>query len=686
MTNVASVSIENGLAVLTFDSPPVNALGIAVRRALDVHFRNLLANTSVRGIVLACAGKTFFAGADIAEFGRPIEAPTLRENLELIESARKPVLAALHGTALGGGLELSLVCHYRLATPSAQLGLPEVNLGLLPGAGGTQRLPRLVGAGKALDIMVSGRKVTASEALELGILDGLVSEGSLVADAVKFLREVIATGQLPVPVRDRTEKLAEPGQQTAIEEFRETHARQFRGFEAPASIVKAVEAAISLPFEEGMKRELELFKALESSAASQAQRHVFFAERQTSKVPGLASSLAELPIASVGVVGAGTMGGGIAMNFLNVGIPVTIVETRQEVLDRGLAVIRRNYENTVKKGRLTAAQLEKRMSLLRPTLELKDLAPADLIVEAVFEEMEIKRTVFGQLDRIAKPSAILASNTSFLDVNAIAAVTSRPASVLGLHFFSPANVMRLLEVIRADETAPQILATCMRLARTIGKVPVLSGVCHGFIANRIMEQRSKQASLLLLEGVAPAEVDMILTEFGFAMGEFQMMDLVGLDVIGRGVSERTVGGDLVKLGRLGQKQNGGYYDYDESRKPRPSALVTKVIREVARSKQIAESPPIGREEILARLLYPVVNEGAKILQEGIASRASDIDMAAILGYNWPVFTGGPMYWADSVGMEKIVAQLENMQRSYGRDYEPASLLRKLASEGGAFSG
>ena len=684
MTDVATWAVEDAVGILTIYSPPVNALGLAVRKGLSDGIAALNADPAVQAIVLICGGRTFFAGADIAEFGKPFLVPTLIDVLAELEASAKPVVAAIHGTALGGGLETALVCGYRIAVPSAKFGLPEVKLGLLPGAGGTQRLPRLVGPAVALDMMVSGSPIGAARAVELGIVDRLAGEGRLREDATAFARSIV--GQPVVLVRDRQDRV-DPyrGKPELFAEFRKKNAPAFRGFKAPENIVRAIEAAVALPFDQGIARERALFEELESSIESQAQRYAFFAERNTSKIPDVPSATRTLEVNTVGVIGAGTMGGGIAMNFLNAGIPVTLVEMSQEVLDRGIGVIRRNYENSAKRGRLTEAQVDQRLALIRPTLDLTALAEVDLVIEAVFEEMAVKKEIFARLDGIAKPGAILASNTSFLDLDEIAAATSRPEWVIGMHFFSPANVMRLLEVVRGRMTSNEVIATAMKLAKRIDKVPVLSRVCWGFIANRIMVQRDRQADVLVLEGPTPQEIDRAIYDYGFAMGPFQMIDLVGLDVINREVKERTVAGDLVKLDRLGQKKNGGYYDYDDNRKATPSPVAAEIIAEFARFKGVESKGAQTPDEIVCRLLYPVVNEGAKLLEEGIALRASDIDMAAILGYNWPVYTGGPMFWADMVGLSQIVAKLKWYEAQFGERFKPAALLEKLAAEGGSFT-
>lgn len=686
MTQVGSRDIAGEIGIVTIDSPPVNALGHAVRLALDEQFSALAQDDGVKAIVLICAGRTFFAGADIAEFGAPQAEPNLLRLFDKIEAIEKPVVAAIHGTALGGGLELALVCDYRIAVPSAKVGLPEVHLGLLPGAGGTQRLPRLVGAQVALDIMVGGAPVKAAKALELGILDALASEGTLRADAIAFARDIVARGASVPRVRDRQDKVDKDKGNTALfADYRAKVARSSRGFPAPDAIISAVEAAVELPFDAGFQREQELFRDLHDSTESAAQRSYFFAERETAKIPDVPADTPTYPIAKVGVIGAGTMGGGITMNFLNAGIPVTLVETTQAALDRGIGVIRRNYENSAKRGRLTQAQVEERLALITPALDMAALAQVDLVIEAVFEEMGVKKAIFARLDTVVRPGAILASNTSFLDLDEIAAATTRPEWVVGMHFFSPANVMRLLEVVRGAKTSKPVLATVMKLAKTIAKVPVLAGVCHGFIANRIMDARRLQADAIILEGPTPQEVDKAIHDYGFAMGPFQMIDLVGLDVIGRDATERSVNKDLVAMDRLGQKRNGGYYDYDENRKATPSPAAAKAIADFAAFKGIANNGPQTPEDIVARLLYPVVNEGARILAEGIALRASDIDVACILGYNWPLYTGGPMFWANTVGLPKIVAKLEELEKRHGDFFTPAPLLKALAASGGKFA-
>ncbi|WP_296676951.1 3-hydroxyacyl-CoA dehydrogenase NAD-binding domain-containing protein [Novosphingobium sp.] len=680
MNQVGTTEIVDGIGVLTIDYPPVNALSVHTRIALDAGFREFAADDSVKAIVLICAGRTFIAGADISEFGKDLGGPNMLDVFDIIENGSKPVIAAIHGTALGGGYETALICHYRIAVPSAKVGLPEVALGLLPGGGGTQRLPRIVGIPAALDLMTGGAPVPATKALELGMIDALAEEGRLREDAIAFARKLIEQGDPLLRVRDRQD-MVEPyrGRPDVYADYLKKNARAFRGFKAPFNIVKAVEAAAELPFEQGIARERALFLELMNSTESAAQRYYFFAEREAAKVPDLRRDTETLPVRKVGVVGAGTMGGGIAMNFLDAGLPVTLIERDQAALDRGVAVIRKNYEGSAAKGRMSAKQVEQRMALLAPTLDFDKFKDADLIIEAVFEDLGIKREVFAKLDAITKPGAILASNTSFLDLDEIAAGTSRPESVIGLHFFSPANVMRLLEIVRGAQTSHAVLATALKLAKTITKVPVVSRVGPGFIANRVMSPRSRQAMELVLEGPSPQEIDLAIYDYGFAMGPFAMGDLVGLDVIGRGSNERSLQGDLVKLGRLGQKHGGGFYDYDDKRVASPSPVAANVIADFAANRGVANKGHSATAEILARLLYPVANEGAKVLEEGIAIRASDIDVACILGYNWPVYTGGPMYWADTVGLAKIIEGLNSM------GIEPASLLVEKAATSGSFT-
>ena len=652
--SVITTRLEGDVLVVISNNPPVNALGIDVRTGLVAAIAAADADAAVKAVVIRGEGRTFFAGADITEFTKPPMEPGLPTVVDIIEACTKPVVAAIHGTALGGGLEVALACHYRVAVPSAKLGLPEVKLGILPGAGGTQRLPRVVGVEAALPMIVSGDPISAKQAQAIGLIDRIVGEDSLEADAIAFAREIAAKGNHPVSSK-RTAK-AEPGM---FDHFRKENARRLKGYEAPEACIQAVEAATTLPYEQGVAKERELFARLLTGTQSQALRHIFFAERAASKIDDIPKDTPLIPIRKVGILGAGTMGGGIAMNFLSAGIPVTIVEREQAALDRGVALIRKNYEATAKKGRMTAEQVDKATGLLTPTLSYDDLADCDLVIEAVFELMAIKKDVFGRLDAIVKQGAILASNTSYLDVDEIAAATKRPESVIGLHFFSPANVMKLLEIVRGAKTAPSVLATCMALSKTIKKVAVVSGVCDGFIGNRMLSPRQREANALVMEGATPAQVDQVLLDFGFPMGPFQMSDLAGLDI---GWDPDTSNGAenfrdaLCEAGLRGQKNGHGFYDYDEKRNRTPSPKVEQLVREFAAKRGIAQRT-IDSQEILERLLYPMVNEGALILEEKMAQRASDIDIVWLNGYGWPAWTGGPMFWADTVGLDTVVAGL-----------------------------
>ena len=682
---VTDYAVEDGIAVITLDSPPVNALGATVRDGIAAAMPKAVDDAAVSAIVLICAGRTFIAGADISEFGKPPKGASLHEVLTLMEGASKPIVAAIHGTALGGGLEVALTCHYRVAVPSAKLGLPEVKLGLLPGAGGTQRLPRIVGAAKALDMVTSGTPVSAKVAAETGLVDELVDEADLRGGAVAFARKIVAEKRPLKRVRDLTVTGASP---ELFAEFRKANARKFKGFDAPEANIQCIEAAATLPFDEGMAVERRLFMGLMTGVQSAAQRYVFFAERQAAKIPNLPEGTATRPIRKVGIIGAGTMGGGIAMNFLTAGIAVTIVEMKQDALDRGIGIIRKNYENTAAKGRIKPEAVEANMGRLTPSLSLQDLADCDLVIEAVFELMDIKKDVFGKLDKICKPGAILASNTSYLNVDEIAACTARPQDVVGMHFFSPANVMRLLEVVRGAKTAPDVLATAMDLAKKIGKIAAVAGVCHGFIGNRMLSPRQREANKLIMEGAMPWDIDRVLTDFGMPMGPFQMSDLAGLD-IGWDSSKskgETLRDRLCEMDRRGQKTGAGFYDYDAQRNRNPSPIVEQMILDFAAEKGVNRRP-IDDAEILERLVYPMINEGAKILAEGMAYRGSDIDIVWINGYGWPVYRGGPMFYADTVGLAHVVERLRHYQGGKsGDDFAPSQLLIDLAEKGGRLSG
>ena len=683
----ASVDLrrDGEIAVVTVDNPPVNALKHEVRAGLAEALSQARDDDAVKAVVIACAGRTFFAGADITEFGKPPQAPSLHDVIAAIEAMPKPVVAALHGTALGGGFELALACHFRVAVPGARVGLPEVKLGLLPGAGGTQRLPRLVGPEKALQMIVTGEPIGAAEARENGIIDEIV-EGDLTAAAIDFARRIVREGRPLRLVRDREEKLIGEGFADAAEAL----TRRLRGREAPAACVEAVRNAIVLPFEEGLKRETELFRKLVAGDQSKAQRHIFFAEREAAKVPGIPDGTKPRPIASGAVIGSGTMGGGIAMCFANAGIPVTIVETGRDLLQKGLDRVAANYRTTVSRGGLSADEMERRIGLINGVTELEAVGSADVVIEAVFEEMDLKKRVFADLDRLAKPNALLATNTSTLDVDEIARATKRPQDVLGTHFFSPANVMRLLEIVRGAATSPDALATAVTLGRRLGKVPVTVGVCYGFVGNRMLARRSVETERLLLEGALPEEVDAAVTAFGFPMGPFAMADMAGLDVgwrIRKGRGERNEIEDaLCEAGHYGQKTGKGYFRYDAgSRTPIPDPEVEGIILE--RSARLGiNRRPIAQEEIVERMIFPMINEGARILEEGIATRPGDIDVIWVYGYGWPVWRGGPMYYADQLGLAHLRDRLTYYaDRSGDETLQPAALIRRLAAEGRGFA-
>jgi 3-hydroxyacyl-CoA dehydrogenase len=687
INSVTTLTQDGEVAVITLNSPPVNALSAKVREGLFEGFKAAIAS-SAKAIVLICEGRTFIAGADITEFGGAMAGPSLFDVQEMMENSPKPVIAAIHGTALGGGLEVALCAHYRIAVPSARVGLPEVALGLLPGAGGTQRLPRIVGVEAALDMVTSGRHVPAKQALAMGLVDELAEEGKLKEAAVAFANKAVAEGKPLVKVRENNAKLeAAKGHPEIFADFRKANARKFRGFAAPEANIKCIEAAVNSPsFEEGLKAERKLFGELMSGSQSAAQRYYFFAERQANKIPDVADDTPTRPIKSVGIIGAGTMGGGIAMNFANAGIPVIIVEQQQEPLDRGLGVIRKNYERTASRGGITAEQVEQRTSLIKGSLSLEDFKDVDLVIEAVFERMDVKKDIFTKLDAICKPGAILATNTSGLNIDEIASVTKRPQDVIGLHFFSPANVMKLLEIVRADHTAKDVIATSMKLAKQIGKVAVLVGVTPGFVGNRILGQRQREAQKLVMEGAMPWDVDRVLYDFGFPMGPFAMSDLAGLDIgwVKEKSKGETIRDVLCEMDRRGQKTGAGYYDYDENRNARPSPVTEKIINDFI-VKSGANPRKISDEEILERCVYPMINEGAKILEEGKAIRPSDIDVVWVNGYGWPVYRGGPMHYGDQVGPDKVLAKMHEFQAKMGDVFKPSALLEKLVAEGKKFS-
>ena len=696
MSHSVSYIVDGDIGVITVNNPPVNALSQRVRQGLTESFAEAAADATT-ATVLICDGRTFIAGADITEFGKPMEPPHFLETLRAMENMSKPVVAAIHGTALGGGLETALCCHYRVAVPSAKVGLPEVHLGLLPGAGGTQRLPRLIGPEAALEAISTGVPMSAKAAHAGGVLDELVEEGQLLEGAKSFARRIVADGAPLKKVRDLNDKVT--GVDLSIFETARAAVRKTRrGFLAPLSCIACVEAACTLPFEEGMQRERELFQELHDGVQSAAQQHIFFSERAASKVDGMPKGVELLDIKRVGVIGAGTMGGGIAMNFANVGIPVTLLEMKQEFLDKGLSVVRGNYERTAKKGRLTDAQVEERVGLITPTLDYADLADVDMIIEAVYENMDIKKEVFAKLDQVAKADCILATNTSTLDVDEIAAVTKRPEMVIGTHFFSPANVMKLLEIVRGEKTSHSTLATTLAVTKAIKKVGVVVGVCDGFVGNRMIHKYLQQSQFLLEEGCLPHEVDAPIYDLGFAMGPLTMSDLAGLDVgwrirQGKGLPESLpegeryceIGDRICEKGRFGQKTGGGFYNYEPgNRSAQRDPEIEQLIIDYSKEKGI-ERRDIGAEEVLERLMYSLINEGAWILEEGIAQRASDIDVIYVYGYGVPAYLGGPMFYADQIGLDKVYKHVCEFAEQDPASWKPAPLLKKLAESGGAFN-
>lgn len=696
MSNLIHYRIEDGLALIALNRPPVNALGQPLRAAILDACERAAADAGVRAIILHGEHGLFSAGADITEFGSDaaFASPDLSGLLVRLTNIDKPVIAAIGKLALGGGLELALACGYRVGEAKARLGLPEINLGLLPGAGGTQRLPRLIGVEPALDIMISGQPVGAARALELGLLDRVAeSAESLLAEARAFARELLEQN---APAH-RVSRFASPADSHApgfFGHFRTANESRWKSRLAPRLVLAAVEASCTLPLRDGLARENALFREAEASAQSAALRHVFFAEREAGRIPGIGADIQLRTIEKVAVIGAGTMGGGIAMNFANVGIPVKLLELKPEALDRGLTQIRKNYEISLKRGKLSAAQLEQRMQLLQGTLDYADLADVDLVIEAVFEKLEIKQEVFRTLDRVCRPGAILATNTSSLDVDQIAAVTSRPQDVIGLHFFSPANVMRLLEVVNARETAPDVLATTLKMGRTIGKMPVVSGVCFGFIGNRMLEPYCREAHRLVLEGATPTQVDGVLTGLDLNMGVFSMLDLAGVDVnflvrdsnraaIAHDESYCRLGDELYALGRYGQKTGRGFYRY-EGRNREDDYEVVALAERLAGELHVARRP-IVEQEIHDRCLFMLINEGIQLLDEGIALRASDIDLVWINGYGFPAHLGGPMHYAEQLGLDKVLAGINQYRQSLGEYgemwFQPAPLLERLVAAG-----
>ncbi|MCH8685517.1 3-hydroxyacyl-CoA dehydrogenase NAD-binding domain-containing protein [Pedomonas mirosovicensis] len=683
------------VGVILVDNPPVNAISQGVRLCILDGLKQAEADADVKAVVIACAGRTFMAGADIAEFKTGPKEPHLPDVIAALDQSSKPLVAAIHGTAFGGGLEIALGCNYRVAVRDAKVGLPEVKLGILPGAGGTQRLPRLIGVEKALPIILSGDPIPAPKAAELGIIDKVV-EGDLMEAAIAFAEEKAASGGKHPRISEKTiDRAALP--ETYFDDMRRQVAKEKRNLFSPQRIVDAVEAAATLSFDDGMAKERQLFMACAMNSQARALQHVFFAERQVAKIPNIAEGVTPREIKSVAVIGAGTMGGGIAMNFANAGIPVTVLEVSQEGLERGLGVVRKNYERSASRGKLTAAQVEERMALLKPTLSYDDLKDADLIIEAVFETLEVKKQVFTQLDRVAKPGAILASNTSYLSIDTIASYTSRPQDVLGMHFFSPANVMKLLEIVRGEKTASDVLATALTVAKTIRKVGVVAGNCHGFIGNRMLQGYGREAGLLVLEGATPSQVDKALYDFGMPMGVLQMGDLAGLDIGYRSRKDQSpdayepksvrVADRLVEMGRCGQKTSGGYYDYEPGdRTPKPSEVTQKVIDEV-RAEYGITPRAISDQEIIERCFLAMVNIGCEVLREGIAYRASDIDIVYLYGYGFPAYRGGPMFWAENeIGLRNALEKIKGYAETVSaRWWQPSPLLERLVAEGKGFA-
>jgi 3-hydroxyacyl-CoA dehydrogenase len=686
-----SFAIDGAVAVVTMDNPPVNALGHRVREGLVAALERARSDAQTAAVVLTASGRMFSAGADITEFGAPPKSPTLRDVLQLLDGFEKPVTAAIRGSALGGGLELALACHYRVCSADAQLGLPEVKLGLLPGAGGTQRLPRLVEPQRALELIVSGKTLDARAAYALGAADA-IADGDLVAHALAFSRTVVAERRELKSVSQRDERLAATrADSSAFDAAAQKLAARAGRQRAPIACIEAVRASFTLPFGEGLARERALFDELVNGDQSRALRHVFRAERQAQSIPGMPGDVAVAKIARAAVVGAGTMGSGIAMCFANAGIPVALLDSSQAALERGIGAAARNYETSAARGSLSTEAAERAQRLITATLSYDDLVDADIVIEAVFEDMEVKRDVMRRLDGIVKNGAILATNTSTLDIDTIAAATARPDRVIGTHFFSPANVMKLLEVVRGAKASWETIATAMRLARTLGKVGVLAGNCDGFIGNRMLARRVAQAERLLQQGALPHEVDAALVDYGFPMGHFAVADLAGLDVgmrirRARGTHD-PIADRLCELGRFGQKTARGFYRYEPgSRVPIPDPEVERIIVETSAELGIVRRA-VGADEIVDRMTLSVINEGARVLEDGIALRASDIDVVWIHGYGFPAWRGGPMYAAERMGLARVRDRLAELARSTSDDsLRPAPLIERLAAGGGSFAG
>ena len=688
MSGPVSTQHDGEVAVILVDNPPVNALRHEVRRGILENFRHAAEDAGVKAIVLGAKGRTFMAGADISEFGKPMQAPSLPEVIAFMETIEKPVVAALHGTPLGGGLEITFGCQFRVASPGTKLGLPEIKLGIIPGAGGTQILPRLVGVEKALKMILTGDPISAEDALASGLVDEIV-EGDVVAGAIAFARGILAEKKSMMHPSRRDEKISA----AKIEKFDEAAAatlKKSRGMDAPKAAIESIRNVFTRPIDEGRKRERELFMRLVLGEQSKAQRYIFFAEREALKIPGLGKDVKPREVKSAAVIGAGTMGGGISMALANAGIPVTIVETSEEALKRGLDTISKNYASSVKRGSLKPEEMEKRVACLTGKTSLDAAKDADLVIEAVFEDMAVKEQVFGALDQIARPGAVLATNTSYLDVNKIAGMTKRPADVLGMHFFSPANVMRLLEIVRGEKTSPDVLATAIAVGRKLGKVPVVVGVCRGFAGNRMLARRQQAAERVLLDGALPFEIDAAMTEFGFPMGPLAMGDLAGLDISWRNRkalgTRAEIADTLCEMGRFGQKTGKGFYRYEPgSRAPIRDPEVDAIV--IAASKKLGrERKQFSAQDIVERLVFPMINEGARILEEGIAARAGDIDVIWVYGYGFPVYRGGPMFYADQIGLARIRDKLKIFaQETSDETLQPAPLLAKLAADGSGFA-
>ncbi len=700
MSELVTLTQDGDVAVITVNNPPVNALSPGVPEGIAEAIAKIAADDSVKGAVMIGSGQTFIAGADIKEFGKITsgqrkEGINFLDVIKSIEDCPKPTVAAIHGTAFGGGLEVAMGFHYRVAVASAQVGQPEVKLGIIPGAAGTQRLPRLAGVAKAVQMCADGNPISAKDALAAGIIDSIV-EGDLLSGAIAFVKEKIASGEQPPKTRERNEKLGDDATNAPIFEAARAQAKKTaREMMAPLAAIDAVEAATKLSFDEGVARERELFNQCLHSDQSKAMIHVFFGEREVAKIPGIGKDTPQIAINKAAVIGAGTMGGGIAMNYANAGIPVIMKETTQEALDRGVATIRKNYQNSVNKGRFPQEVMDKRMALITPQLTYDGFEEADIITEAVFEGMALKKEIFAELDKIAKPGAILASNTSTLSIDEIASATSRPEFVIGHHYFSPANVMRLLEIVRGQATSNEVIATSMALSKRLKKVGVLVGNCYGFVGNRMLHQYGREAQFLVEEGAKPQEVDGALYKFGMAMGPLAVGDLAGLDVGWRirkehrhlekpGVRYAKVADELCERGRYGQKTGAGWYKYDENRKAIPDPEVDALIEEIAAAQGI-QRRTVTEEEIIERTQYALINEGAKILEEGIALRAVDIDIIYLSGYGYPSWRGGPMWYGDTVGLKKVYDRICQFHDEHGEQWTPAPLLKKLAEEGKTFA-